>query len=367
MSIRQRKDTDKWVVDYKDQEGKRRLKTFRTKTEASAWWRKAGHEVSQGTHTADSASITVARAAELWIERAVLEDRERATIQQYRQHVDLHIVPEIGNAKLSRLTRPAVESFRDGLLKTKSRALSKKVLTSLKGIIKEAMRRGYVAQNVAQDVTVRISSRHRKPLEVGQGIPTKAEVNALVAATPDRWQALLRLALFTGMRASELRGLTWDAIDFNRRIISVKQRADRFGAMGSPKSAAAYRDIPVPMQAFNALRAWRKDCPKGDANLVFPNGRGNVESLSNITVRFLKPVQVVCEMVDNSGKHKYGMHAFRHFYASWLIDREFSPKRVQTLMGHSSIQVTFDIYGHLFPNLEDDHKKLDEAELVLVA
>jgi integrase len=59
------------------------------------------------------------------------------------------------------------------------------------------------------------------------------------------------------------------------------------------------------------------------------------------------------------------MHRFRHFFASWLIDQGFGPKRVQTLMGHSSIQITFDVYGHLFPQ-EDDHERFAAGELVLV-
>jgi integrase len=56
----------------------------------------------------------------------------------------------------------------------------------------------------------------------------------------------------------------------------------------------------------------------------------------------------------------------RHFFASWAIEQGFSPKRLQAMLGHSSIQMTFDVYGHLFPNLEDDHAKLAAGELALV-
>ena len=59
------------------------------------------------------------------------------------------------------------------------------------------------------------------------------------------------------------------------------------------------------------------------------------------------------------------LHAYRHFYASWLIDQRFGPKRVQELMGHSSIQVTFDTYGHLFPQ-ENDQAQFAAAERALV-
>jgi len=57
------------------------------------------------------------------------------------------------------------------------------------------------------------------------------------------------------------------------------------------------------------------------------------------------------------------LHALRHFFASWAIEQGFTPKRLQALLGHSSIQMTFDRYGHLFPSLEDDHAKFAAGEL----
>jgi integrase len=110
-----------WVVDYKDQKGKRRLKTFEKKKDATAWWEgQAAYEVKQGTHTPASASITVAQAAENWIKRAELEGRERSTIAQYRQHADYHIVPLVGNTKLADLTAPGMEALRDRYLEALS-------------------------------------------------------------------------------------------------------------------------------------------------------------------------------------------------------------------------------------------------------
>jgi integrase len=58
-------------------------------------------------------------------------------------------------------------------------------------------------------------------------------------------------------------------------------------------------------------------------------------------------------------KANYGLHTLRHFLASWLIEQGFSPKKVQGMLGHNSMQMTYDVYGHLFPNLEDDHAKSD--------
>src|ERR1700758_2611568 len=144
-----------WIADYRDQAGERHIKTFDTKKAASAWLVTAQGEVARGVHTPEKASITVAEAAKLWIEKGELEKLERSTLRQYRNHVDLHIAPLIGAVKLARLSTPAIEAYRDGLLKKGcSRAMARKVLASLKSILGESQRRGLVAQNSAQPVRV---------------------------------------------------------------------------------------------------------------------------------------------------------------------------------------------------------------------
>src|SRR3954447_4701976 len=108
MSVRKRswktskgEQKEAWVVDYVDQAGKRHLKTFSRKKDADAYRVAAGFQISQGTHTADSQSITVAEAAGLWLISCESSRLERATIDGYRQHVELHMVPLIGRLKLA--------------------------------------------------------------------------------------------------------------------------------------------------------------------------------------------------------------------------------------------------------------------------
>ena len=168
------------------------------------------------------------------------------------------------------------------------------------------------------------------------------------------------------MRSSELRGLTWDSVDFERNVIHVRQRADLWGTIGAPKSAAGNREIPMSPMVVNVLREWRLACPKGPLNLAFPNGAGKVEAHANIANRGFYPLQIEAEIVDGEGKAKYGFHALRHFFASWAIERKFSPKRVQALMGHSTIQMTFDTYGHLFPAPEDDQAAMRQMQTRLI-
>ena len=190
------------------------------------------------------------------------------------------------------------------------------------------------------------------------------------------WHALVVTAVFSGLRASELRALTWDRVKFNsnKMTIEVRCRADRWNVIKDlTKSRSGNRDVAVLIPlAVNTLRAWQKECPKGAQNLVFPNGRGNVETLPAIHNRILKPLQESVGIVSPTTKGpKYGMHSFRHVAASlWITEMKYDPKRVQTLMGHSTIAMTLDTYTHLWKAAEDDDseavRKVEKA-LRLVA
>src|SRR5215475_6756837 len=104
-----------WVVDYVDQHGERHIKTFARKRDADAHHAVVGVAVRAGTHTADSRSITVAKAAELWLESCEAAGLERTTITAYRQHAELHIIPVLGALRLAQLTVPLVRGFEDRL------------------------------------------------------------------------------------------------------------------------------------------------------------------------------------------------------------------------------------------------------------
>jgi integrase len=361
-----------WVVDYVDQHGDRHLKTFIKKRDADAHHAIVGTAVRAGVHTADSKSVTIARAAELWLESCEAAGLERATIVDYRQHADLHITPFLGALRLSQLTVPLVRGFEDRLRQAgRSQAMVRKVRRSLGGILADAQERGLVAQNVVYSLRKRSHSRRAEgtgKLKVGIDIPAPAEMRAIVGKLSGRFRALLLTAIFTGLRASELRGLRWVDIDLKRGELHVRQRADRYGKIGRPKSAAGERAVPLPPMVIAALREHQLASRSSELGLAFPNIRGGIEHLNSIVKRGLVPAMIVAGVVSKDGKAKYtGLHSLRHFYASWCINRrvdgglELPLKLVQTRLGHASIQMTADTYGHLFPR-GDDGSELAAAE-----
>jgi integrase len=383
MSVRKRKwitrkgeEREAWICQYIDQDGVDRITTHRTKKEAEAFQDTVRSNVRKGIHT--TSKVTVAEAGKKWLVDA--EDRlEPATVESYRQHLDDHIIPYIGPVKLSQLTVPLVREFMDELRANKrSPAMIKRVVGDLGSILTDAQERGLVAQNVVRSLnphkkrTRRRAERRQKiKLKIGETIPSPEEIRVIVAHLKGRWRPLLLTTIFTGLRASELRGLKWSNIDLKKAQLTVSQRADRYNSIGQPKSESGQRTLPLAPIVVNTLREWKLSCPKGKMDLVFPNGAGGIENLSNILTRGLGPAQIAADVVTKNGKAKYAMHALRHFYASWCINRkadgglELPPKLVQRRLGHSSIVMTMDVYGHLFPH-GDDGAELAAAQKALL-
>src|SRR5262249_48193448 len=227
---------------------------------------KVRQDVRQGVHTAAFKSETVAEAGERWLNRVAAEGREPATCAQYEQHLRIHVAPRIGRIKLAHLTPPKVEAFRDDLLANMSRPMARKVLTSLKSLLKAAKH-----AHIAADVSVGRSKRSERKLEAGRDIPTPAEIKRIVEAVKDdaRMHALVLTAALCGLRASELRGLRWSDVNLKSGELHVRQRADRYNVIGAPKSASSIRSVPIPPEAVAALKVWKLACPRGELDLAF--------------------------------------------------------------------------------------------------
>lgn len=365
----------RWQASYVDGAGKRRAKLFERKSDGEAWLVKVNHDLSQGLHTPASTSPTVAQAAQLWLQRGRDKKLEETTIKYYQEHVLLHMNPFIGAKKLSELTAPGVSAFADRLREAgRSAEMIRRVVRSLGGIFKEARRRGLASHYPTDDLDLDLPERD-DPRVV---CPTKAELQAIIADAAGRWRPLILVAIFCGLRASELRGLRWEDLSFEDREISVKQRANARNRIGKLKSKAGYRSIPMPPMVVNALREWRLLCPKGELGLVFPSGAGKVESHSNVAQRGLEPILrkagivVLEDGFDANGKPakmekpKYGLHSLRHACASLWIESGMNAKRIQTLMGHSSITLTYDRYGHWFTDGAADQKTAEDIQLRLL-
>lgn len=368
-----------WLVDYQDQSGKRRAKQFRTKKEAEEYADRARLEVRQGTHTHDRDSITVSIAADLWIAAAEAERLEWSTLKRYRELAELHIKPRFGELKLTALTKPVVQDFRLELLKSKSRAMASKILRTLSAILNNAMQIGAISQNVVASVKVGKVKRDAKEIV----IPTRVELKAMIAAATDTERPLILAAITTGLRSSELRGLRWQDIDLAAGTVTVRQRADQIGQIGPPKSEAGRRTIPIPPELVSELKRWKLRCSHSRLDLAFPSKRGTPLRHNNMLRRLYFPLQIRAGLAvphldgkreyrrDENGQPiltgKYQFHSLRHAAASGWIAQRIDLKRLQVWIGHGSIQLTLDTYGHLLADQERDSELALEASRDLFA
>ena len=359
-------------------------RTFPTKRNAREWKEDNAKAISEKTFSDDKR--TVQEAAELWI-KAVENGRgdngpaEASTLRQYNYLASLYVIPELGSLKLCDLTKGDVSDFKDRLLKRVSRSLARKCLTALKGILSEAHSQELVGVNVAAKVSVGRAKTERREVVV----PEIGEVQAILAEldrratdkTWRRWRALIATAIHTGMRASEIRGLPWDAVDLREGKVQVRQRADENGKVEEvTKSASGKRTISIPADLVQLLRELKMEA--GGHALVFGTKTGKPEALSNIHRRAWHPVQVAAGItdiiLDGTGKPKrdadgkplvearHNFHSLRHFHASMLIAADTNPKEVQVEMGHADIQTTYNLYGHLFQDKDASQKRSERSE-----
>jgi integrase len=314
----------RWQVDFTDQTGKRRSKLFPRRKDADVYLVKVRSLVANHTYLADSETITVAQAADNWLEHCEVRCRtgrrmERATLRDYKDKVRLHLKdPEIGisDQTLARLSRRHVNEFRDPMLTNgRSEHMTRRAISVLKLILDHAIDNGQLFTNAAHGVRIIKSSR----VEQKAPVPSKATIRTLIEKADEDFKPHLIVSALGGLRASELRGLRWQDVDFDAAFLRVRQRADAYNQIGQPKSRAGFRDVPVGPIVLNALRRWKLRCPKSELGLVFPAPKGGILQHTNTQKRFRK----LCDKAEV----KMRWHDLRHFAVSIWIEQGFSIKR----------------------------------------
>lgn len=380
-----------WRVVYTDQSGRVRTKQFKKQSDAKAFRNTVTVAVQAGTHVHDRDTITVAAAGDIWL-KATLNGRDgRAPVEErsydtYKDVFENHIKPRLGSVKLTKLSRAMIAAYRDEMLQDGvSRFRTKRALSYLGAILNEARSRELVAVNNAQGVTIVTRTRDLDEEDERVSVPSIEQIRALVerarlwskappaivirgrVTSNARFKVergrmlymLVRTAIATGMRISELLGLPRSKVDLNAGTITVSQKLSQKGRLGKPKSRAGYRTIEIPAELVRELREWILQRPKGDLDLVFPNASGGAESYGNFRRRFWIPLLISIGAArrappqdgaeEESGLDAdFTIHSLRHFHASQYIASGATPLDVMTRMGHSSVQITFDVYGHLF-------------------
>lgn len=207
-------------------------------------------------------------------------------------------------------------------------------------VLAHAVRSGVIASNPADRLT---SAERPKPGSGRRRFLGRGEVERLLDAAPERYRLALASGIFSGLRLSELLGLTWGEINFAGGSIRVRFQMGREGKRRQLKTAAARRDVILMSELGTQLRRWRLASPfSSDDDLVFCATSGQTIGHRNLTARGLEKAAKRAEI------GRVNFHALRHTFASILIAQGHDPVFVSRQLGHTNAAITLKVYAHLF-------------------
>ena len=343
------------------EEPKRKYVYGRTRAEVAGKLKILHRAIQQGLPVTDD-RLTVGAFLTEWLERSARPRLKQSTFESYSSHTRLHLIPKLGNLKLSKLQPSHIERFMNESRTVKpdkttkeTRPLSPRTRQYLRAILRTALddaeNEGLVARNVAKLAKgPRVVHQEVSPLSPEE---TKKFIEKIAG---DRLEALYILAMASGMRQGELLGLRWSDLDLAARELRVRQVRERVKGAPSfaePKSQQSRRAIPLPEIAVMALERHRtaqkaerlKSGTWQDTGLVFTTPTGAPLDASTVSHRF-QAALVTAEL------RKVRFHDLRHGYASFLIAAGEHPRVVMELMGHSQISLTMNTYSHVMPSMK---------------
>lgn len=279
---------------------------------------------------------------------------EPHTIRTYRNYLNNHLIPLLGDRYVSSIQRADCRMVRDTLLaRVKSRNAARQALCVFRSVVKFAVEEDLLAFNPAHLITIKAGSgRHRAPISERLKIHSKSEMHRILAVL-ESWRSadeklraryliyapFIYVGVYCGLRISEIIGLERSAVDLKEGTLEVRQKVREGGHVGPVKTARSLRRVPMPDFLADQMRVLL-NCH--DHRFVFPNKRGGPLHYSN----FMNGVWY--SLQRKAGISVLGFHATRHFYASRLIELGANLKELKVLLGHSDPSFTLRVYGHLF-------------------
>jgi integrase len=364
-SIYPDKKNERWVGSFYTEDGERRYVYGKTQEEAREKLRAAQHADRQGT-LATGPQQTVKQFLEHWLEEVHKPAIKLTTYARYRLLLDNHVLPEIGHIQLKKLTPEHLERL---YAKKTKEGLSASSVRHIHVVIHEALNQAVRKRYVGQNVSNLVGDLPRiKRYEV-QTLTKEQVVQLIAAARGTQWEALVIVAITTGIRHGEIRGLRWQDIDFDGHCLHIRRTVTRLaGIKGrfegrfeetSPKTEGGKRMIILPDIVLRALKGHQarqqEDRVKAgekwqEQGLVFCNTRGGYVNPDILLAQFHR-------LLEKAGLPRMRLHDLRHSAATILLGNNTHPKLVQELLGHSSIDITMDIYSHVIPSMQQDNMK----------
>jgi integrase len=349
-----RKPSYRGVV-WSKAEGKNLYGPWGARAEAVSWRAQAHRELSQNGSLPSKvpAGPTVAEAADEFLAGArdgTRLDRKGhrykdATIRGYERGLR-RVKNALGQHRRDELRRQDVQAFVDQLVREgHAPSTIRNTLDPLRAMYRHAVRRGLVAVNPTTELEV----PHDRSEEMR--VASRAEATELTAALPESEWAFWATALYAGLRSGELRALRWSDVDLGTRLIHVRRSWDDGGQEVEPKTPGSRRRVPVVPRLAKLLERHRELTDRSGDDLVF--GRTAETPFERSTIR-----RRALAAWKTAKLEPITVHQCRHTCASFMIAAGANAKALSVILGHASIAITFDRYGHLMKGGEDEVGRL---------
>lgn len=356
-----------WAVRYLDPAtGKRPSKQFDTKKEADAFKRKVEREIEDGVHTIDAEAMTVAAVADAFL--VYSEERYRSgtigksRFDRFRCVTNRYVKPHFKAARFRDMKLTDVEAFYASMTAAGLAPItSRENVIVLRMMERYARRRGMLKTQPVTDALHEIKGTARNRVRTF----TADEVTQLLATADTRQRAgkarphammrcMVNVAAFCGLRMGEIMGLTLDNLDLEKRVIHVRHSLTQWDLLKGPKTSSGVRDVPLPQHVVTMLSDWITTYyVEEKRGLIFRTMFGGMINAQNYMATFhalLKRAGIY--VADNP----FRFHALRHFTASWMQHNGLPMADIAKLLGHSSFDVTLQVYVHsvVAPHMQHD-------------
>ncbi|MCY6371249.1 site-specific integrase [Clostridium ganghwense] len=371
--VRKRGSTWYYYFDLGKIDGKRKKierKGGNTKKEAEAALRKALREYENCGSIVNESSISTSDYLDYWYKEYVLINCKYNTQLNYKRIIANHIKPILGIYKLKSLTPATLQEF---LNKKYINGFSKNTLSGFYGVLSGALRMAVypyklIKENPMQYVTMPKYNQIKKDKDDLKVI-TLEQFNKIINRFPQgsSFYIPLQIAFNTGMRASEVCGLTWDCIDFKKKTIKVEKiiiKKEREWVFGTPKTKSSNRSILIGKTLVNILKHHKKHKIKNklqygkyytDSNFVCTKENGQLVSTDSL--------KYLSRVVNYELGITFNFHSLRHTHATMLLESGANIKDIQHRLGHSQLSTTMDTYSHITDKLKQD--SVDKFESII--